>query len=181
MRDIFTGREPNRTSLHPCAARRVVASWAGSAGQAGITLVEVLVAIFVTGVGLLALLTLFPLAALEMAQAIKDDRTAAAATNAAALSEAGKHLVSRTTQFVIASASNGSVDPQVVAELRKEYEDLALRAADLEVELGELQSVIPRPLIQRHLAPLLAQLRTIKSRIDTLIRLLSLVDVRAAS
>src|SRR5208282_5511833 len=48
----------------------------------GITLTEVLVAIFVTGLGLIALMTLFPLGALNMAQAIKDDRTAQAAANA---------------------------------------------------------------------------------------------------
>jgi len=40
----------------------------------GVTLVEVLVAIMITGIGLLALLTLFPLGALEMAQSFKDDR-----------------------------------------------------------------------------------------------------------
>ena len=40
----------------------------------GVTLVEVLVAIAITGIGLLALLTLFPLGALEMAQSIEDDR-----------------------------------------------------------------------------------------------------------
>src|SRR5205823_6525078 len=50
----------------------------------GITLVEVLVAIFVMGIGMIALLTLFPLGALRMAQAVKDDRTAIAAANAAA-------------------------------------------------------------------------------------------------
>lgn len=49
------------------------------------TLVEVLVAIFVTAIGLLALLALFPLGALTMAQAIKDDRTAHAAANARAI------------------------------------------------------------------------------------------------
>src|SRR5262249_53532545 len=51
----------------------------------GISLVEVLVAIFVMGIGLMALLTLFPLGALEMAQAIKDDRCGHAKHNAAAL------------------------------------------------------------------------------------------------
>jgi type II secretory pathway pseudopilin PulG len=48
----------------------------------GITLLEVLVAIFVMGIGLLALLTLFPLAALTMAQAIRDDRAAQCAQQA---------------------------------------------------------------------------------------------------
>src|SRR5262249_17300090 len=50
--------------------------------HSGVTLIEVVAAIFITGVGLLALLTLFPLGALNMAQAIKDDRTAHAAANA---------------------------------------------------------------------------------------------------
>jgi Tfp pilus assembly protein PilV len=50
--------------------------------RAGVTLIEVLVALFVTALGLLALLTLFPLGALSMAQAIKDDRVAQTAGNA---------------------------------------------------------------------------------------------------
>src|SRR5713101_4656546 len=53
--------------------------------RTGATLTEVLVAIFVMAIGLLALLTLFPLGALSMAQAIKDDRTAHSAKNAYAI------------------------------------------------------------------------------------------------
>jgi len=53
----------------------------------GATLIEVLVAIFVTSIGLLALLALFPLGAINMAQAIKESRSATAAANGAALSE----------------------------------------------------------------------------------------------
>ena len=56
--------------------------------RSGTTLVEVLVAIFVTALGLLGLLALFPLGAVNMAQAIKDSRCAQAAANAAALAEA---------------------------------------------------------------------------------------------
>lgn len=52
--------------------------------RSGMTLVEVLVAIFIMAIGLLALLTLFPLGALNMAQAIKDQRVAEAGRNAAA-------------------------------------------------------------------------------------------------
>jgi Tfp pilus assembly protein PilV len=59
----------------------------------GITLLEVLVAIFVLGLGLLALLTLFPLGALTMAQAVKDDRaTLTAANGLAALQLWEAHL-----------------------------------------------------------------------------------------
>jgi hypothetical protein len=50
--------------------------------------VEVLVAIFIMAIGLLTLLTLFPLGALSMAQAIKDERSSQAAANAIALAHA---------------------------------------------------------------------------------------------
>jgi hypothetical protein len=46
-----------------------------------VTLIEVLIAVFVTAVGLLALLALFPIGALSMYQAIKDSRCAQAAIN----------------------------------------------------------------------------------------------------
>ena len=52
------------------------------------TLVEVLVAIFLMGLGLLTLLTLFPLGALTMSQAIQDNWAAHAAANARALANA---------------------------------------------------------------------------------------------
>ncbi len=53
----------------------------------GATLVEVLVSIFIMGIGLLALLTLFPIGILTMRQAILDDRTAHATANAVAVAE----------------------------------------------------------------------------------------------
>ena len=43
-----------------------------------VTLTEVLIAIFVLSIGLMALLSLFPLGAAQMAQALKDQRTAEA-------------------------------------------------------------------------------------------------------
>lgn len=54
----------------------------------GVTLLEVLITIFIMGIGMLALLTLFPLGALSMAQAIRDDRLANAANMASALANA---------------------------------------------------------------------------------------------
>jgi hypothetical protein len=56
--------------------------------RTGVTLVEVLVAIFLMGVGMLALLTLFPVGAISMARALKDDRCATAAANADAVATA---------------------------------------------------------------------------------------------
>lgn len=152
------------------------AGMAVSARRAGVTLVEVLVAIFIVGIGLLALLQLFPLGALEMAKAVKDDRTAAVAANAIALSQVGEDLLARTAEFVTVSLSNGSADPKIAAALREEYEDLAEQSAEMEAQLQELQSLYPRPKIQRHLAQLLAQIRMIKVRIDIIIKLLSLLQ-----
>ncbi len=51
----------------------------------GLSLAEVLIAIFVVGIGLLAVLTLFPLGAMSMARAIKDDRTASHNLNMSAM------------------------------------------------------------------------------------------------
>lgn len=48
----------------------------------GTTLVEVLMALFIMGIGLMALLTLFPMGALQMAQALKDQRAAEEAASA---------------------------------------------------------------------------------------------------
>ena len=54
----------------------------------GFTLVEVLVAIFIMAIGLLALLTLFPLGALRMATALQDERAASSANAGANICDA---------------------------------------------------------------------------------------------
>lgn len=48
----------------------------------GLSLTEVLVALFIMGLGTIAILTLFPLGALNMAQAFRDDRTTQCASQA---------------------------------------------------------------------------------------------------
>lgn len=67
-----------------------VANWKAPDRQthSGMTLIEVLVAIFVMGIGLIALLALFPIGVLRMAQAIDDGRTAHIAKNADAVAAA---------------------------------------------------------------------------------------------
>jgi len=52
------------------------------------TLIEVLVAIFVMAIGMIALLALFPLGAFQMADAIKDDRVSAVVANATSIATA---------------------------------------------------------------------------------------------
>src|SRR5262245_57497725 len=55
--------------------------------RSGATLIEVLVSIFVMGVGLIALLVLFPLGAVTMGQPIQAERCAHAAANADAIGQ----------------------------------------------------------------------------------------------
>jgi hypothetical protein len=74
-----------------------------------ITLIEVLASIQITGVGLLALLTLFPLGALEMAQSIRDDRAGHAKTDATIAID-GAHLE--------VDLATGSTSDQVRVDLR---------------------------------------------------------------
>lgn len=128
------------------------------------------------GVGLLALLTLFPLGALQMAAAIKDDRTAAVAAGAVALGAAGEQLLSETGAFIARSIANESVDPQVAAALREGYEDLLHQADDLEDRLRELAPLFPPQQIRPHLGPLLAQLHAIRARIVPMVRILQLFE-----
>ncbi len=55
------------------------------ARRRGLTLTEALVAMFVAAIGMISLLALFPLGALQMGQALKDARSTETATNAEAL------------------------------------------------------------------------------------------------
>lgn len=64
---------------------RLGASSTDARERSGATLVEVLVAIFVMGLGLIALLTLFPLGVLRMQQALQDQACAEAVANANAV------------------------------------------------------------------------------------------------
>src|SRR5262245_27465536 len=80
--------------------------------RSGVTLIEVLVAIFVMAIGLMALLTLFPLGALNMAQAIKDDRTGNASQNAAAvLRGVWRELCTKNPADPDTTLTNALLDP----------------------------------------------------------------------
>jgi hypothetical protein len=146
------------------------------ADDAGVTLVEVLVAIFVTGVGLLSLLALFPLGALEMARAIKSDRTAAVAAHAQDLSETGQALVTRTLAFAQISMSNASADADAAAKLRDRYGQLAQESVEMEIELANLQYELPSAPVQPFTGPLLMQIRSIEQRLAQMIQLLAMLE-----
>jgi hypothetical protein len=75
--------------------------------RTGVTLVEVLVAIFVMGLGLLAILALFPLAALNMSQAIKDDRSGHSAANADDIAFAWNIRQDTSVQNAMLNPGNG--------------------------------------------------------------------------
>lgn len=70
----------------------------------GVTLVEVLTAIFIMAIGLMALLTLFPLGALTMRQAIQDDRAGTVARNA-------ENLFRGYWIYAVNQRPNGKISP----------------------------------------------------------------------
>ena len=148
----------------------------GSSRRAGITLLEVLAAIFVMGVGLLALLVLFPLGALSMAQAIKDDRAASVANDAESFSAKGKEFLSRTGQFVVLSLVNGSADPKTATGLRKDCEELGVQSADLETRIRELRPLARTAKAKRLVEQSLAQIRAIKASLDKMAELLRMLE-----
>src|SRR5205823_2744195 len=77
----------------------------------GVTLIEVLAAIFVMGIGLLALLTLFPVGALSMARAVRDDRAAQAGANGAALAVAVDLRNDAAVSATLGGTPNGWAPP----------------------------------------------------------------------
>src|SRR5579862_7466045 len=87
--------------------------------RSGMTLMEVLIAIFVMGIGLLAVMAMFPLGASSMARAIKDDRAGHAAANAKALAIALNVRFDSyvTSQFNTAYPLDGPSNPVLVDPL----------------------------------------------------------------
>lgn len=150
------------TSMKPTGSRQ----WSGA------TLLEVLVAIFIMGIGLLALLTPFPLGALEMARSIQDDRAGHIATAAGTLSEQGEELLARTQSFVIVSALQGSADPKTVLVLRADYADLDAQAAEIEAGLHEIRPLAKTGKARRLVDLLLVQIRSIRLSISAISGLL---------
>src|SRR5437016_4386295 len=73
----------------------------------GVSLIEALMAIFVTAIGLLSLLVLFPVGAFRMAQAITDDRSAHLASNMFALVQAHNFRDDPVNEPLIAGIGGG--------------------------------------------------------------------------
>lgn len=74
----------------------------------GTTLIEVLIAIFIMALGLVALLTLFPIGAVQMARAIQDERAAQVAANSAAYFRMYWRTMCENEQARLASLPGGT-------------------------------------------------------------------------
>jgi hypothetical protein len=149
--------------------------------EVGVTFVELLAALMAASIGAIAILAVFPLGALEMARALKDDRTAEVAVQARDLSEAGEALLARTLDFAQVSLSKGLADADQLGKLREEYEQLARESVEIEIALTNLQYDLPQTMVQRFLNPLLLQIRSIERRIAQIVQLLSLLEGRQAT
>jgi prepilin-type N-terminal cleavage/methylation domain-containing protein len=102
--------------------------------ERGVTLVEVLVAIMLAGIGLLALLTLFPLGALSMAQAIKDDRDSR-------LHDVAHDLTIASTQLEVSLNHLTGLYTQWVQQQRAEPKALELADLMLQIQDDELARI----------------------------------------
>jgi prepilin-type N-terminal cleavage/methylation domain-containing protein len=142
----------------------------------GVTLVEVLVAIILAGVALLALLVLFPLGVLNLAQAIEDDRAPALALDAAELSRDGLELLSQTREFLGDALLSGGADPATAAALRIGYEKLESRAADLGRRLKELAPLAQQPRLRVQLLASIARIKAIETTSAKMVTLLGLLE-----
>jgi hypothetical protein len=149
---------------------------AGRQVRPGVTLLEVLVAIFFTGIGLLALLTLFPLGALSLAQAIQDDRADAVVAGADAMTAAAGKLLPATGEFLYQSLNNQSADPKAAAQLRQGYERLAAIAATIDAQLHDLAPNVTAPHPKRLLRRLMIEIRSIREAAEAMVRLLRLLE-----
>ncbi|HTU21949.1 MAG TPA: prepilin-type N-terminal cleavage/methylation domain-containing protein [Gemmataceae bacterium] len=76
-----------------------------------VTLIEVLVTMFIMAIGMLALLVLFPLGAVSMGQALKDDRCASTAAMAENVANA---MNVRYDSNVVAAFGNSATTPKMV-------------------------------------------------------------------
>jgi len=139
-----------------------------------VTLVEILIAIAILGVGLVKRLELFPVGALELAKAAKDDRAGTIAAEAADLSEAGQELLGQTSDF-LEDAWAGKIDGQEAAMLRDRYQDLADAATIIELQLLELRPSVPKPRVRPKVEVLLSQVRSIKRGLEGMSTLFGLL------
>lgn len=117
----------------------------------GITLLEVLTAIFIMGVGLLAILTLFPLGALNMARAVREDRAAAAGANAASFATAidlrndplvVMHLSSAPGGF-LPPDPNGPGYPVLIDPLYYQYGSLSIPTTGVRRSTASIITTVP--------------------------------------
>jgi len=142
----------------------------------GVTLLEVLAAIVIVGVGMMALLVLFPLGALSMARAVQDDRAANIARDSVTLSLDGMDALAQTRVYLTVSLAVGKADPTTAGKLRDVYEGLAVRAAEIEYRLRQLAPDITDPIVQQQIERLLKQIGAIKSGFDKLAYLMGLIE-----
>lgn len=89
----------------------------------GVSLLEVLVAIFIMAIGTLAILTLFPIGAVTMSNALRDTRCAEAAGTASALAKAWDVRGSLATSLFDSAATSGYPAPSTTGPSYPVYVD----------------------------------------------------------
>jgi hypothetical protein len=116
--------------------------------RAAITLIEVLVAIFVAAIGTLSLLVLFPLGALNMARALRDDRCAQAAASAGAIADAGIYAPP-PANVIYPFRSDPNVTPVLTAGNPVYIDAMAVNVMGSSAGVGGLGGTAPTTSISR--------------------------------
>lgn len=155
----------------------------GRRDAAGITLLEVLVALFVAGVGLLSLLALFPTALQNMSQAVQDNRSGHVQQSAATLADSVSDTTAGISDFV-AQLETGKFDagllPPLLEALGAEEEEAARLAAEVQAQAQLAVDVGERASLHEDLAAirfLQHLLHSTSQRLALIARLLSLAGV----
>jgi hypothetical protein len=95
------------------------------------------------------------------------------ASDALEMSQAGVDLVSQTGAFARESLIAGAADPETATALRGKFEELGGRAADLETQLGGVESLFQSPRLRLLWLASLARIQAIQTaaaRIEGLLR-----------
>lgn len=123
--------------------------------KAGITLLEVLIVLFITGVGLLSLVALFPTALQNMSQAVQDNRSGHVQQSATALAASVSDASAGVSEFVD-QLQTGKFDagvlPPLLEALSADEQEAARLAGEVQAQIQQAQDPGERASLHEDLA-----------------------------
>lgn len=150
---------------------------------AGVTLIEVLIALFIAAIGLLSLLTLFPAGLQNMGQAIQDNRSSDIQASATQLAASVEQTVTELSEFLLTGLQGGGIDsgaiPPLLDALCAEEEEAIRLIDEVDGQIRQSNDAEERASLFEDRAAIRfveRLLRRAKRRLQLIERLLSLLD-----